>query len=303
MKKTGLSIIFSVLLLVLLTGPRAVHAQQAGTIKAEVGLMDDYGEILEDYVTRDFKVEGDRFFYRKAPEVEGYVFATANVLRLDNEKGSTYRVHYFYTLDAEEPSPLPEPVPMAEMPAKGAPIEQRKVWVSWTDQDLKELAESKEQTWDFFWETYVVSRPIPMDGFAFQRLETGVKTADGSKMPHFVYVYRQDRARKTAPSLIFEHRIGNQALPVKGVGTDRPEPVTAGAGKTTTAGTKRPPPAASPRSTDLPRTSAPAGTSSPDTSAPSAPQGEESGPPFTILLIGAACLALAGVISNRIRRN
>lgn len=308
MKKSGISIVFAVLLLIWLGIPTAVFAQQNGILKAEVCLMDDYGEVLQDYRTRDFQVENGRFVYRQPPQVEGYTFATANVLQLENEKGSTYRVHYFYTLDDMEPGVLPDPVPLEDMPVKRAPLEQRTVWVSFVDEDLKELTASEERSWDFFWETYELDAPMKIQGYGFQRLETGLRTLQAEELPHFVYVYRKDRSQKAAPSLLFEHRIKDRILPVKSAGLvlTRPEPAATGAQGTASAVTGKASSATSAIKTSPARTASKAATdafsgeSGADTRAEIPP--EQGGAPASLILIVGTALMAAGTLLYKTRQ-
>ncbi|WFF71958.1 hypothetical protein [Proteiniclasticum sp. QWL-01] len=228
-KHVPYSLIIMVLLVTMLLPTASLAAQSDDQIKVEVCLMDDYGNVLKDYTTKYFQISNGRFVYRKAPLVSGYVFATANVLKLETEKGHTYRVQYFYTLESQEPAPLPEPVPMAEMPLKRTPLEERIVWVSWTDSTMKELRDSKTQSWDFFWEAYDIPAPAKLAGYGFQQLLTGEKTYKGRKVPHFVFVYEKAEASEPAPSLIFDHLIESRTIRTLQAEPNPPEPNSSGA--------------------------------------------------------------------------
>lgn len=217
-------IIIMVLLVTMLLPTASLAAPSDDQIKVEVCLMDDYGNVLKDYTTKYFQISNGRFVYRKAPLVSGYVFATANVLKLETEKGDTYRVQYFYTLESNEPAPLPEPVPMDEMPLKRTPLEERIVWVSWTDSTMKELRDSKTQSWDFFWEAYDIPAPAKLAGYGFQQLLTGEKTYKGRKVPHFVFVYEKAEASEPTPSLIFDHLIESRTIRTIQAEPSPPEP-------------------------------------------------------------------------------
>ena len=187
----------------------AVYADTAdGTIEADMGIMDDFGNVLYDYTKQTFEIRNDYFIYRKPPVLDRYTFATANVLKLETDKGVTYRVNYFYTLDSNQPGDLPESFPMSQMPMKKTAIEEKDVMMSWTDESMRELTDSKSVKLDYYWDTFDLKTPKEISGYGFQKIVTGTKTVNGEKMPQIVYVYKRDARDQVAPSLIFGHLIG-----------------------------------------------------------------------------------------------
>lgn len=201
----------SILILILLVfagmGTRTVSAEPPEDhIEADMILMDDYGNILSHYTRETFQIRGGSFIYNDPPMVEGMSFDTANILELVTEKGSRFRVNYFYTREGEgEDQPLPEPLPLADMPKKGAGIEERLVWVSWTDENMRELSGSTSETYDYYWDAYELPAPRELPGYGYLKLATGQNSVDGEEVPHFAYVYKKGARDEAAPSLLFGH--------------------------------------------------------------------------------------------------
>ena len=193
-------------------GQKEVRAQPENGLTADVSLMDDYGNILVDYQKKIFKVENNHFVYSEPPALAGYVFATVNVLKLEIDDQVSFRVNYFYTQDDILPGTLPEPVPLDEMPTKKTALEVRSVWLSWIDESMKELSDTQTKDIEYFWETYKIPEPKALQGYYFDRLETGMKTLKGVKVPHFVYIYKREEPIATPPSLIFDHLIQNRSV-------------------------------------------------------------------------------------------
>lgn len=209
--KNGI-IIIVMILISFSWGAQNVQAQPVNELTADVALMDDYGNLLVDYRPQVFKVENNRMIYKSPPELEGYTFATVNVLKLELDKEASYRVNYFYTQDDIPQGELPDPVPLNEMPTKRTTLEIEDVWISWTDESMKELSDSEIRELDYFWETYRVPEPKELRGYHFNRIETGMRSLDGVKIPHFVYIYSREETEASAPSLIFYHLIENRSL-------------------------------------------------------------------------------------------
>ena len=193
-------------------GGQNVQAQPGNELTADVAFMDDYGNLLVDYRPQTFQVENNRMAYNSPPELEGYTFATVNVLKLELDNEASYRVNYFYTQDDIPQGELPDPVPLNEMPTKRTTLEIEDVWISWTDESMKELSDSETRELDYFWETYRIPEPKALRGYHFNRIETGMKSLDGVKIPHFVYIYSREETEASAPSLIFYHLIENRSL-------------------------------------------------------------------------------------------
>lgn len=215
MKQWAKYIIYSLLFLIvgLTLNPAMGYAQKTqGTIEADMGIMDDFGNILADYTKEEFVIRDGLFIYREPPLIDRYTFATANVLKIETDKGATYRVNYFYTLDSTEPGLLPEPFPLVEMPMKKAPIEKVKFQVAWTDESMRELAGSEVRTLDYFWDAYVIPLPKLLKGYGFMRLETGRKLVDGVEIPQLVYIYKKDSLSVKPVSLIFGHLLGERTI-------------------------------------------------------------------------------------------
>lgn len=182
------------------------------TIEVNMGIMDDFGNILVDYSKETFEIKDDHFVYRKPPLIDRYTFATANVLKLVTDNGETFRVNYFYTLDSTEAGDLPEPLLWSEMPMKKAPIEKIKVAVSWTDESMREISNTKIMKLNYFWDAFEIPSPKQLAEYGFLRLETGRKMVAGESMFQLVYIYKRRGSDEKAPSLIFAHLFGNQLI-------------------------------------------------------------------------------------------
>ena len=183
-----------------------VRAEISGDhVEADMVIMDDHGNILSHYTRESFSIRDGYFFYNEPPAIEGMVFDTANILELVTEKGPRFRASYFYSSEGMEDQPLPEPFPTAEMPKKGADIEERTVWVSWTDEKRRELSESVELTYDFYWDAYEIPEPKELTGYGYQKIQTGSYLLSGSEVPHFVFEYKKGSTNQAAPSLLFGH--------------------------------------------------------------------------------------------------
>ncbi len=198
----------SILILLTFAGlwPRVALAEPSGLLEADMILMDDYGNILSHYTRETFQIQDGSFIYNDPPPVAGMSFATANILELITEKGSRYRVNYFYTNEGNgADEPVPDPFPMSLMPKKGAGIEERAVWVSWTDENMRELKESTSATFDYYWDAYEIPEPQEMPGYGYLKLATGWRSAEGEEVPHFVFVYKKGTPDEAWPSLLFGH--------------------------------------------------------------------------------------------------
>lgn len=205
--------LFLVLIMSLTLNTQIIYAQKPDqTIEVNMSIMDDFGNILVDYTKETFEIKDDHFVYRQPPVIDRYTFATANVLKLVNDNGETYRVNYFYTLDTTEVQDLPEPLPLSEMPMKNAPFETIKVSVSWTDESMRELTETKIHQLNYFWDAYEIPRPMELTGYGFMRLETGHKVVTGERIPQLVYVYQRRGEDEVAPSLKFAHLFGDKSI-------------------------------------------------------------------------------------------
>lgn len=224
---------FITMFLLLLSAVLPVRAfgETGDRIRVDYCLMDDYGSLLQDYRSTDFVIDDGRFVFREAPRVEGYRFATANILKLETEAGISYRVNYFYTQEDQLPGLLPDPVPLSELPMKRTQVERRRVFLSWIDQSGKELMDSTAMDLDFIWETFVLPEPEELRGFQFDSLRTGQRFFGGESLPHIAFVYAPDGPARIPPSLIFEHllepgsirTIPREQLPEPATS---PEPVT-----------------------------------------------------------------------------
>lgn len=224
---------FITMLVLLLTISLAVPAygETADRLRVDFCLMDDYGNLLQDYRSADFEIADGRVIYREAPKVEGYLFATANILKLETEVGIAYRVNYFYTQDDRLPGMLPDPVPLAELPMKRTKVERRRIYRSWIDQTGKELMDSREVDVDFYWETFVLPEPENLRGFQFDSVRTGQRLVGGETLPHIAYVYASAGPARIPPTLIFEHLVGTDSIRTipreqlpDPTGTTRPDP-------------------------------------------------------------------------------
>lgn len=213
----------------------ALAASPGEKLEADMILMDEYGNILSHYTREAFQIIDGSVVYKTPPRVEGMSFDTANILELVTDKGSRFRVNYFYTNDRDGgDQPLPDPVPLSEMPQKGTDIEEHRVWISWTDENMRELSESTLSTFDYYWEAYEIPKPRELTGYGYLKLATGHYSLDGEEIPHFAFIYKKGASDEGAPSLLFGH-----LLEAGRITTIKPETVP-DPGVTTPGGSSQP---------------------------------------------------------------
>lgn len=213
MKKLERSLDILLLLLALVFGSAVPAAKTLDhSLTAHMILMDEYGEPLSHYSLETFRIEDSTLIYNDPPLVLGYHFVTVNILELVTEEGSSYRVTYYYSSEEGEDEPIPKPLPLAELPKKSAPREERRVWLSWTDASLRELRDSASATFTYSWDAFEIPPAEKIPGYSYQSLATGYRTLDGKAVPHFVYIYGKGGEDQVTPSLLFGHLIEERPI-------------------------------------------------------------------------------------------